>query len=298
MRPFFQTFHTPSAVAKFRGLKSIAVVLCIGACSLTHAAIIEFSGQLDVILIDYGGAIYSDVQTGTFFSGSIDDATFDGDISDGTTLTPFTERGGGMWTENDQIMDADTATLINSLAGTSFVAGDLYDEIEMGGAASTSGEGYIEISLIFILDPLAFNNNPVDYYPPNPDDIVLVIFLIEELVGQEEVIYLALGAVDADSDGVGDHDDFCSNTAIPESVPALGQLKPNHWALTAAGNGFDFDTVLKGKGKGPNRSYTIEDTAGCSCEQIIAEQGLGDGHSKHGCSISAMDDWVDVVNMP
>jgi len=38
--------------------------------------------------------------------------------------------------------------------------------------------------------------------------------------------------------------------------------------------------------------------AGCSCEQIIDMQKLGDGHTKHGCSISAMDDWVDVVNMP
>ena len=55
---------------------------------------------------------------------------------------------------------------------------------------------------------------------------------------------------------------------------------------------------VRGKGNGPGRSYTIADTAGCSCEQIIEEQGRGDGHTKHGCSISAMDDWVDVVNMP
>jgi hypothetical protein len=103
--------------------------------------------------------------------------------------------------------------------------------------------------------------------------------------------------VDTDGDGVLDGADLCADTVIPEGAASKG-LNPNHWALTADGNGFDFDTVLKGKGKGPNRSYTIEDTAGCSCEQIIAEQGLGDGHSKHGCSISAMDDWVDVVNMP
>ncbi len=82
--------------------------------------------------------------------------------------------------------------------------------------------------------------------------------------------------------------------ASEEGVPTMGDLKPNHWALTVTGNGFDFDTVTKGKG--PNRSYTIEDTAGCSCEQIIEIQGLGDGHSKHGCSISAMDDWIDFVN--
>ena len=93
-----------------------------------------------------------------------------------------------------------------------------------------------------------------------------------------------------------DDDDVCPDTVIAESVPTSGALNPNHWALTAGGNGFDFDTVIKGKGKGPNRSYTIADTAGCSCEQIVAAQGLGDGHLKHGCSISAMDDWVALLN--
>ncbi len=102
--------------------------------------------------------------------------------------------------------------------------------------------------------------------------------------------------MDTDGDGVPDDDDLCPDTVIPEGVPTV-QLNPNHWALTEDGNGFDFDTVIKGKGKGPNRSYTIEDTAGCSCEQIIEIQGLGDGHTKHGCSISAMDDWVRDVNL-
>ena len=59
---------------------------------------------------------------------------------------------------------------------------------------------------------------------------------------------------------------------------------------------FEFDTVKKGKGKGPGRSYNTTDTAGCSCEQIIEAQGLGKGHTKFGCSISAMDDWVALVN--
>ena len=105
----------------------------------------------------------------------------------------------------------------------------------------------------------------------------------------------ALSACDRDNDGVSNDVDFCpDNTELDESVPTSGALNPNHWALTD-GDGV-FDTVLKGKGKGPNRSYTIEDTAGCSCEQIIEIQGLGAGHSKHGCSISAMDDWLDFVN--
>ena len=105
------------------------------------------------------------------------------------------------------------------------------------------------------------------------------------------------GSPDSDGDGVLDDDDFCpDDTAIPEGVPTSGVLNPNHWALTDDDG--NFDTVTKGKGKGPNRSYTIEDTAGCSCEQIIEIQGLGDGHTKHGCSISAMDDWIEFFVNP
>jgi hypothetical protein len=98
---------------------------------------------------------------------------------------------------------------------------------------------------------------------------------------------------DADGDGVLDDDDFCPGTVIPEGVPTV-ELKPNHWALMTDGDSA-FDTLIKGKGKGPNRSYMTEYTAGCSCEQIIAAQGLGGGHTKHGCSISVMDDWVELV---
>ncbi len=100
------------------------------------------------------------------------------------------------------------------------------------------------------------------------------------------------GDGDGDGDGVLDYDDNCPDTIIPEGVPTV-QLNPNHWALID-GDAV-FDTPVKRKGKGPNRSYNIEDTAGCSCQQIIEAQGLGGGHEKHGCSISAMDDWVEFV---
>jgi hypothetical protein len=102
---------------------------------------------------------------------------------------------------------------------------------------------------------------------------------------------------DTDGDGVLDYDDVCPATVIPEYVPTV-ELKPNHWALVDGD--FDFDTVSKGKGKGKGgsagRSYTIEDTAGCSCEQIIDKLALGKGHEKFGCNISAMYEWVGLVN--
>jgi predicted extracellular nuclease len=97
---------------------------------------------------------------------------------------------------------------------------------------------------------------------------------------------------DNDNDGVLDVLDNCPGTVLPESVPTSGQLKPNHWALTDAD--FDFDTTAP-KGKDPGRSYSTTDTAGCSCEQIIQAQGLGNGHTKFGCSIGAMDNWIELV---
>ncbi|MGD2114690.1 MAG: hypothetical protein PVG07_06550, partial [Acidobacteriota bacterium] len=73
------------------------------------------------------------------------------------------------------------------------------------------------------------------------------------------------------------------------------RLGVNHFALVDGDGLFD-TTPPPGGGKGPQASFTIEDTAGCSCEQIIAAQGLGQGHEKFGCSLSAMRDWVDLVN--
>ena len=81
---------------------------------------------------------------------------------------------------------------------------------------------------------------------------------------------------------------------IPEvSVPAIS-LGINRWALH---NGdLDFDTVLPpGRGRGLNRSYNIADTGGCSCEQIIDVMDLGQGHVNRGCSIDAINDWVEFL---
>jgi len=100
--------------------------------------------------------------------------------------------------------------------------------------------------------------------------------------------------LDDDNDGVSNNIDFCPNTAIPESVPTI-RLGTNHWAL--ADNDGIFDTTLpKGGGQGPKLGFTVEDTAGCSCEQIISALDLGKGHEKHGCSISAMEAFVELVN--
>ncbi|REJ76485.1 MAG: hypothetical protein DWQ30_18035 [Acidobacteria bacterium] len=92
---------------------------------------------------------------------------------------------------------------------------------------------------------------------------------------------------DADGDGVADEDDLCAGTVIPESVPTQG-LRPNHYALVDGD--FVFDTVVRGNAT--PEVFTTSDTGGCSCEQIIDELHLGNGHRKHGCSVGVMRGWV------
>lgn len=118
-------------------------------------------------------------------------------------------------------------------------------------------------------------------------------------VGQEDADQDGYGDVcddctDVDHDSVCDELDLCPGTVFPDLVPTVS-LGVNRFA-DLDGDGF-FDTVSP-KGKGPRRSYSIDDTAGCSCSQIIDALDLGDGHVKHGCSISAMDDWTALVSQP
>ena len=101
-----------------------------------------------------------------------------------------------------------------------------------------------------------------------------------------------VGSRDADCDGVPDSADMCAGTIIPEGVPTEG-LGINRFALTDDDG--EFDTTPP-NGRGPQKSFSIQDTAGCSCEQIIDELGLGLGHTKFGCSISAMEEWVQSLN--
>jgi predicted extracellular nuclease len=99
---------------------------------------------------------------------------------------------------------------------------------------------------------------------------------------------------DSDGDGVTDNLDACPGTVIPEGAAMTG-LGVNRWALFDDDR--EFDTTGPA-GTGPGLSFDIFDTAGCSCEQIVAAQHLGKGHLKHGCSIGAMKNWVDLVGQP
>ena len=109
---------------------------------------------------------------------------------------------------------------------------------------------------------------------------------------------------DLDSDGIGDvcdedddgdlvagGDDVCPGTRIPEGVPTSSSgLGKNRWTLDNPNGVFTQGPPQAGR----KFSFSTGDTGGCSCEQIIAELGLGKSHSKSGCSSSAMLEWVNM----
>ncbi len=114
--------------------------------------------------------------------------------------------------------------------------------------------------------------------------------------GQEDLDGDGAGDVcdaDADGDGLGDAvDDLCLGTTTDPvaGVPSRG-LGKNRWA-EMDGNA-QFDTT----GKNPTgRMYSIFTTGGCNCAQIIAICGYGQGHTKFGCSNSAMDWWTGLYD--
>lgn len=93
---------------------------------------------------------------------------------------------------------------------------------------------------------------------------------------------------DEDGDGVCGDIDVCAGTG-PETVPTKS-LGNNRWAL-GAGGVFDQGSPYNGP-FGPGGVVTIDDTFGCTCEQIIDECGLGKGHTKFGCSNGVTWNWV------
>jgi hypothetical protein len=94
--------------------------------------------------------------------------------------------------------------------------------------------------------------------------------------------------LDSDGDGVPDGQDRCEQTRLPEPPPTEG-LGVNHWALMDGDGTFD---TRAPNDKGPKRTFTLQDTGGCSCTQIIEKLGLGEGHRKHGCSTGQMEQWI------
>jgi hypothetical protein len=102
---------------------------------------------------------------------------------------------------------------------------------------------------------------------------------------------LASPSPDTDADGVGDEEDACPNTHIPEQVPTSGRLKVGRFALRD--NDTTFDTKFS------QRVFTTADTAGCNCTQILRELDLSRASRKEqmrfGCTFITMKKWFNLV---
>jgi hypothetical protein len=82
-------------------------------------------------------------------------------------------------------------------------------------------------------------------------------------------------------------------TIIPESIPT-NQLQVNRWVLVDD-DGMSDTTPPPGGGGGPGFDFTIQETRGRSCEQIIEAWAPGWGHTKFGCSTGVMLQWIAYV---
>jgi hypothetical protein len=177
---------------------AFAVLFTFGS-GLALADTLTFEGQLDVIVADAGGGVYSGTPIGTHFSGVINDVTEFGKISNGTTQINFSccIAAGGIEVSDNFVLDADTAALLNSLAGTTlFNAGDLIDNVNIEGDALISGTGRIEVGLSFIFAPDTFSVADPDSYPFDPNDVLISVFFITEeqdYAGPEIILYDAVG---------------------------------------------------------------------------------------------------------
>ena len=97
-------------------------------------------------------------------------------------------------------------------------------------------------------------------------------------------------ANDADGDGIcGDADACPTDTAADEPTT---ELLPNHWAFDGVSS---FETATRGQGRGKSSAFTLADTHGCSCAQIVDACGYGGGHLEHGCSNGVMAAWAEGV---
>ena len=101
---------------------------------------------------------------------------------------------------------------------------------------------------------------------------------------------------DSDGDGVLDAADLCPETRVPEKVPT-GELGANRYALTVRGVRA-FSTGGASSKKGPPR-FSLDDTRGCSCEQILSKSGYSlEQHWRSGCSLGVMEDFLSTLPRP
>ena len=101
---------------------------------------------------------------------------------------------------------------------------------------------------------------------------------------------------DDDNDSVADAaPDVCPGTLIPESVPTSSRgLLRNRWTLENSDGHFTQAPPQAGR----LFDFTIADTRGCSCEQIVGDFPRRRGLERYGCTTGILVEWVHKDSPP
>lgn len=185
-------------------MKRILLALVLGISFFAESAlatVIQFSGPLRIIELNDAG-IYSSATLGTVFTGNIDDVTYFGSISDGTTATAFTccIAAGPLEIQNDVVLDSGQVDFLNTVAGEMlFSVGNTVDIVDIeGDERTTLPEGRIEVGISLVVDGSVFpNSDPANYsFPLTLDNLQLGLYFINEENSIGEEIYSAIGKIE------------------------------------------------------------------------------------------------------
>ena len=235
-----------------------------------------------------------------------DDESFGSAISNGSVTILNTLEGQPWQTYEISLRTEDLA--VGPFAGVPTEGVELHDVLDLVGQAGlrhdpdNAGPGIPApvAAAIYIDDIVLLRDTDGDGVLDGDD------FCPDTASGEiVDEVGCANAQVDADGDGVCDLDaasggpamcagiDRCPGTVIPEAVPTskrgLGWFR---WALQNSDGTF---TQGRRHNKG-HYNFTVQDTRGCSCEQIITESGyrgwVRDINLKYGCSTWVMLRWI------
>ncbi|MFH1725690.1 MAG: Ig-like domain-containing protein, partial [Elusimicrobiota bacterium] len=114
-------------------------------------------------------------------------------------------------------------------------------------------------------------------------------------VAVEHFSHYAVGApADSDADGVPDDFDGESD-ACPDSALDAMALNPNQYGQNGDAA---FGAFEVGPGNAQSAVYDMAATRGCTCRQIAAALGVGEGQLKKGCAPGLMQKWTGLSAQP
>lgn len=179
----------------------------------------------------------------------------------------------------------DNSDKIDVTCGSAIIlvsAGDV--EVEFIG-----DDGTVSTTSVGADNEVTFDPETLTFSTPetNTETIVVTVGGEETPIEPGETVVVEPADEDEDDDGVLDEFDMCPATVLPDEVPTVS-LKPNHFADVDGDGTFEEGT------NGTNSSFTLEDTSGCSCAQMVDSlPGMKKGLQKYGCPQGIMEEWVE-----